>query len=164
MEYTENTKLLAAPTHRHTFRRHYPATTIPPPGLTRLRWWCTKTVNRDFLLVQPTTEVLVHKTYYFSFQSDQLLDHEVEEVRTEGEQLSTNAENHQTLSSALVTPRKYIIRFEGPCPCPLSHQGKYIIRLEGHDHCLHTKRQGGWWQWWGGRPWKVQTFLIHIED
>ena len=48
----------------------------------------------------------MHKTFSFSFQSDQLLDHEVEEVRTEGEQLSTDAENHQTLSPALVTPRE----------------------------------------------------------
>ena len=57
----------ATPTHRHTFRRYYPATAIPPPGWTRLRWRCTKTVNRDFLLVQPTTEAMVHKNFFFFF-------------------------------------------------------------------------------------------------
>ena len=45
----------------------------------------------------------------------------------------------------------------------LSHQGKYIIRFWGPQDCLRTKRQGGLWRWWGERPCKVQTFLIHID-
>ena len=144
MEYTENTKLVAAPTHRHTFRRHYPATAIPPPGWMRLRWWCTKTVNRDFLLVQPTTEVMVHKSFFFSVRP-------APRSWSWGSPHRGRATFHWCRESS------------DPFVRPCHTKGNISLDLRDFEDCLLTKRQGKWWRWWGERPCKVQTFSIHID-
>ena len=112
MEYTENTKLVAAPTHRHTFRRHYPATAIPPPGWTRLRWSCKKNCEQRFSF--GTTNDWgdgAQKLFLFSPTSSSIM------------KLRKSA---QRASNFPLMQR--IIR---PFRPPLSHQGKYIIRFEG---------------------------------
>ena len=98
-----------------------------------------------FWYKQPTTEVMVHKNFFFLFS------------------VTSSSTMKLRKSAPRASNFPLMQRIIRPFRPPLSHQGKYIIRFEGLEDCLRTKRQGGWWRWWGGRPCKVQTFLINIE-